>query len=58
MYDTLLYVVFQAKRTPLHLAAAAGSVECVRELMQHANIAEAATMVDDVSNNEFMCLFI
>ena len=51
MFDTLLYVVFQAKKTPLHLAAEAGSVECVRELMQHANIVEAATMVDKVSNN-------
>ena len=58
MYDTLLYVVFQGYRTPLHLAAEVGSVECVRELMQHANIAEAATMVDDVSNNKLMCLFI
>ena len=51
MYDTLLYVVFQDNRTLLHLAALKGSVECVRELMQHANIAEAATMVDAVSNN-------
>ena len=51
MYDTLLYVVFQSKMTPLHLAVTTGSVECVRELMQHANIAEAATMVDGVSNN-------
>ena len=51
MYDTLLYVVFQYERTLLHQAAKAGSVECVRELMQHANIAEAATMVDNVSNN-------
>ena len=51
MYDTLLYVVFQDKKTPLHLAAAKGSVECVRELMQHANVAEAANMVDAVSNN-------
>ena len=51
MYDTLLYVVFQYKMTPLHLAAKAGSVECVRELMQHANIVEAATMVDNVSKN-------
>ena len=51
MYDTLLYVVFQYKSTPLHLAAEAGSVECVIELMQHANIAEAVTMVDNVSNN-------
>ena len=51
MYDTLLYVVFQAKRTPLYIAALKGSVECVRELMQHPNIAEAATMVDRVSNN-------
>ena len=51
MYDTLLYVVFQNKMTPLHYAAAEGSVECVRELMQYPNIAEAATMVDDVSNN-------
>ena len=51
MYDTLLYIVLQNKMTPLHLAAEAGSVECVRELMQHANIVEAATMVDDVSNN-------
>ena len=45
------YVVFQREKTLLHLAAEAGSVECVRELMQHANIAEAATMVDYVSNN-------
>ena len=44
-------VVFQRNRTPLHLAAKAGSVECVRELMQHANIAEAATIVDFVSND-------
>ena len=51
MYDTLLYVVFQNKRTPLHLAVEAGSLECVRELMQHANIAEAVTMIDGVSNN-------
>ena len=51
MYDTLLYVVIQLEKTPLNLAAEAGSVECVRELMQHSNIAEAATMVDDVSNN-------
>ena len=51
MYDTLLYVVFQNKRTLLHIAVEAGSVECVRELMQHPNIAEAATMVDAVSNN-------
>ena len=51
MYDTLLYVVIQHKRTPLHWAAKEGSVECVRELMQHANIAEAATMVDRVSSN-------
>ena len=42
---------FRKKRAPLHYAAEAGSVECVRELMQHANIAEAATMVNDVSNN-------
>ena len=58
MYDTLLYVVFQDKMTALHLAAQAGSVECVGELMQHADIAEAATMVDSVSNKYFMCLFI
>ena len=51
MYDTLLYVVFQGKKTALHLAAEKGSVECVRELMQHSNIAEAVTMVDNVSNN-------
>ena len=54
MYDTLLYVVFQAKKTALHLAAAAGSVECVKELMQHAMISEAATMVDAVSNDLFI----
>ena len=42
---------FQRERTPLHLAAATGSVECERELMQHANIAEAVTMVDMVSIN-------
>jgi predicted component of type VI protein secretion system len=51
MYDILLSVIFQEMKTSLHLAAEAGSVECVRELMQHANIAEAATMVDRVSNN-------
>ena len=54
MYDTLLYVVIQYTMTLLHLAAEAGSVECVRELMQHANIAEAATMVDAVSNDLFI----
>jgi ankyrin repeat protein len=49
IYFTVL--VFQRNKTPLHIAAEKGSVECVRELMQHVNIAEALTMVDNVSNN-------
>ena len=44
-------IVCQDEKTPLHLAAAAGSVECVKELMQHADIGATLIMQDVVSNN-------
>ena len=46
-----LSIVGQYKMTLLHHAAAKGSVECVKELMQHADIAAALTMHDSVSYN-------
>ena len=42
-------IVYQYKKTPLHWAVEKGSVECVKELMQHAEIAAALTMQDKVS---------
>ena len=44
-------IVCQDKKTPLHFAAARGSVECVKELMQHADIGATVIMQDLVSYN-------
>ena len=44
-------IVCQDKMTPLHMAAEKGIVECVKELMQHADIGPALIMQDDVSYN-------
>jgi hypothetical protein len=38
--------------TPLHLAVGKGSVECVKELMQHADIGSTVIIQDKVSYNE------
>ena len=50
------YIICQCGRTPLHFAARAASVECVKELMQHADIAAALIMRDIVSNNK-LCIY-
>ena len=50
--DAIIYVlkiICQYERTPLHWAVEAGSVECVKELMQHADIGPALVMQDEVS---------
>ena len=39
-------IVCQDERTPLHMAVGNGSVECVKELMQHADIGAALIMQD------------
>ena len=52
MYLIRYSIDCQEKRTPLHWAAKAGSVECVKELMQHADIGRTVIMQDDVSYYE------
>ena len=44
-------IVCQYEKTPLHLAVEKGSVECVKELMQHADIGATVIMQDSVSCN-------
>ena len=44
-------IVCQNGMTPLHWAVEKGSVECVKELMQHADIGATLIMQDEVSDN-------
>ena len=44
-------IICQNGRTPLHVVAEKASVECVKELMQHTDIAAALIMQDKVSNS-------
>ena len=56
LYHRMKLLYCQDKKTPLHLAAAAGSMECVNALMQHADIGATLTMQDEVSYN-YLCVF-
>ena len=61
MYNTCIIpcsITCQNGYTPLHLAASQASVECVKELMQHADIAATLIMQDKVSNTLLVYLMI
>ena len=56
MHLTVLSIICQDGKTPLHHAACKPSVEWLKVLMQHADIAAALTIQDDVRYNVF-CIF-